>query len=74
MNALVSVFTRTAAPGEVITSSGRGAVAAQPSPAAAPSAAASPATASAATHGGYHIAPSPGRDGPSSHAGRVGEG
>src|SRR5712691_927399 len=49
MKALVSVLTRAAAPGEVITSSGRGATAAQPSPASTPNAMVPAATASAAT-------------------------
>src|SRR5262249_8970116 len=52
MNAVVSVWTRAAAPGAVITSSARGATAAQPSPAATPSATVTAATASAATAAG----------------------
>src|SRR5262249_47454711 len=49
MKAPVSVLTRAAAPGEVITSHGRGATAAQASPASTPSATVPMATASAAT-------------------------
>src|SRR5207248_4442239 len=49
MKAFVSVLTKAAAPGEVMTSHGRGATAAQPSPASTPSATVPRATASAAT-------------------------
>src|SRR5690242_10767040 len=52
MNADVSGLTSAAAPGAVITSSGRGATAAQPSPASTPSAAVPAAAASAATTAG----------------------
>src|SRR6266568_1336594 len=52
MKALVSVLTRVAAPGEVITSSGRGATAAQPSPAATPSTPVPATTARAASTAG----------------------
>src|SRR6266704_1006735 len=52
MKALVSVLSRVAAPGEAITSSGRGATAAQPSPAATPSTAVPAATARAASTAG----------------------
>src|SRR5215468_9096824 len=48
MNAVVSALTRAAAPGAVITSSGRGATAAQPRPATTPSAAVPAATARSA--------------------------
>src|SRR5689334_7607645 len=52
MNADVSGLTSAASPGAAITSSGRGATAAQPSPASTPSAAVPAATASAATTAG----------------------